>query len=35
VAQHLPDEDILSLVKRADMAMYDAKHAGGDRVMTS
>jgi diguanylate cyclase (GGDEF)-like protein len=32
VAEHRPDEDIASLIKRADMAMYDAKRAGGDRV---
>ncbi len=32
IAQHLPGEDITALVKRADVAMYTAKRAGGDRV---
>lgn len=35
VAQHQPDEDIASLVKRADQAMYEAKRAGGNRVETA
>jgi diguanylate cyclase (GGDEF)-like protein len=32
VAEHHADETIASLIKRADMAMYDAKRAGGDQV---
>ncbi|HEC19850.1 MAG TPA: GGDEF domain-containing protein [Gammaproteobacteria bacterium] len=32
IAQHQPDEDIAAIVKRADIAMYTAKRAGGDRI---
>ena len=32
VAQHLPDEAPRDLLRRADMAMYEAKRAGRDRV---
>ncbi len=33
VAQLLPEEDVDSLITRADFAMYDAKRAGGDRII--
>jgi diguanylate cyclase (GGDEF)-like protein len=32
VVEYHAGEDIASLIKRADMAMYNAKRAGGDRV---
>jgi diguanylate cyclase (GGDEF)-like protein len=32
VVEHRPTEDITSLIKRADMAMYSAKRAGGNRI---
>jgi diguanylate cyclase (GGDEF)-like protein len=32
VVEYHAEEDIASLIKRADVAMYDAKRAGGDRV---
>jgi diguanylate cyclase (GGDEF)-like protein len=35
VVEHRSDEDITALVKRADMAMYSAKRAGGNRVESS
>ncbi|MBI9081999.1 MAG: sensor domain-containing diguanylate cyclase [Desulfobacterales bacterium] len=35
VAQADPGEASASLLKRADMAMYDAKRGGGDRVATA
>lgn len=33
VAEHTPDEKPIALVTRADKAMYQAKHAGKDRVI--
>ncbi|MCP4678476.1 MAG: diguanylate cyclase [Deltaproteobacteria bacterium] len=33
VAQLLPGEDIDALITRADLAMYEAKRAGGDRII--
>lgn len=35
VVEYKTDEDVLSMIKRADMAMYAAKNAGGNRVETS
>ena len=32
VVEHRADEDIATLIRRADMAMYGAKRAGGNRV---
>lgn len=33
VAERLPDEDLVSWIRRADQAMYAAKHAGRNRVV--
>ena len=35
VAARRPDEDVQSLIKRADAALYEAKKAGKNRVSTA
>lgn len=35
VVEHHSDEDVTTLIRRADMAMYSAKRAGGNRVAKS